>query len=203
MTERDASGRRRALRAVTGLLLLGAALSCARIVNPPPNLEFEQLAGLNLTGRRWAHARLVSAELSGADLTGADLRGADLSSACLRGALLRKADLRGANLSFACLDTADLQGARLEGALLDGARFSATTHWPAAFRPAEHAARHHTHGPRPFYRFAAHSSGRQAGMIARLPQPANQRGAAGENPPGPAPSFLAAMLETLQHAIAE
>jgi|GEM_PF-2705324 len=100
-----------------------------------PDLAWDSVDELDLTGRTLRHGRfslsrfnraaLGSAILSGAELWGAQLNGADLTGAILNGADLSDAELRGASLFGAELPGADLSYAELHGAVLDNANLVA------------------------------------------------------------------------------
>ena len=102
--------------AVENALAVGSRLN----LEVSSDLSGADLAGQDLSFRRFQGVNLSGADLSGALLAGVDLSGADLTDADLTGALLRDADLTGADLRGAQLDRAQLLGTRLGRAKLTG-----------------------------------------------------------------------------------
>lgn len=102
--------------AVENALAVGSRLN----LEVSSDLSGADLAGQDLSFRRFQGVNLSGADLSGALLAGVDLSGADLTGANLTGALLRDADLTGANLTGAQLDRAQLLGTKLGRAKLSG-----------------------------------------------------------------------------------
>ncbi|MGC8610658.1 MAG: pentapeptide repeat-containing protein, partial [Thermoplasmata archaeon] len=90
------------------------------------NLEWANLAGLdlsevNLVGANLLCANLARTDLRGANLERANLKFADLRGANLTGAILYRADLSGANLSGTILWHADLGESNLRDTILQRA----------------------------------------------------------------------------------
>ena len=144
---RDKQGQLNPLPAKSRVLLYGAKLSKANLVNsdlsggvlvdaklpgsdlgckPPKSQAPDQcsdLSGADLRGANLGLANLSLADFSGADLSFAylirvDFSGADLALANLNDANLSGADLSSANLSEANLRSANLRGANLRGGFL-------------------------------------------------------------------------------------
>ena len=102
----------------------GPGVQLAGSITPGPvpqvehrNLEFADLAGVNLTG----------ADFELANLTNAQLRGANLTSANLYNSILADANLSEANLANASLGFADFTTADFTGAIVTMAQFAAPT----------------------------------------------------------------------------
>ncbi|GLZ80753.1 hypothetical protein Afil01_55600 [Actinorhabdospora filicis] len=93
----------------------------ARLRTPPStHLAGANLAGQDLSFRKWAGVDLTGADLMEARLVAADLSGARMSGARLIGARLERASLAGTDLSGADLTDAHLAGADLTGTNVDG-----------------------------------------------------------------------------------
>lgn len=101
-------------------LTIGSRLS----IEVTSDLSGADLAGTDLSFRKFRQVNLSGANLSKARLVGADLTGANLSHADLTGARLDRADLTGADLTGADLTRAQLLGTRLARAKVSGSRWA-------------------------------------------------------------------------------
>ena len=87
-----------------------------------PQLEFLDLAGIELKGLSLRNFDFEGSDLRGAELEDADMSGADFEESDLRRADLKDTDLRGADFEYASMKGTDLDHADLRGADLSLAR---------------------------------------------------------------------------------